>query len=231
MIQKIKRAIVLGKTYSISDLNNTQNALSNINNRGKVPILIIDDEGFDDIEKLRDEGYNLKCITSIEDLRTASEYPIVICDIKGVGTQYSSEKGGLIVVKELKKMYPFKKYAVYSGNDYKLDDLNSLEGVSRIPKTTDVETWKSYFDELIDSAASPIDNWKTMRTFLLNHDVSLLEVLKLENSFVYTYLYDSPNMKNFPSEKEFPSLSSDIRAIINNMIAAGVMKLLMSAAV
>lgn len=226
MIKIIKRAIILGKTYSISDLINTQTVLSNINNKSKVPILIIDDQGFDYTEKLRDEGYNIKCISSIEDLRTASEYPIIICDIKGVGKQYDSEKGGLIVVRELKKMYPFKKYAVYSVNDYKLDDLNSLEGVSRIPKTTDKETWKSYFDDLIDSAVSPIDNWKTMRTFLLNHDVSLLEVLKLENSFVYTYLYDSPNMKNFPSEKEFPNLTTDIRAIINNMIAAGILKLL-----
>ena len=60
MIQKIKRAIILGKTYSLSDLNNAQNALSIINIRNKVPILIIDDEGFGHTEKLRDEGYNLK---------------------------------------------------------------------------------------------------------------------------------------------------------------------------
>ena len=80
MIKIIKRAIILGKTYSISDLNNTQTVLSNINNKGKVPILIIDDVGFDYTEKLRDEGYNIKCIKSIEDLRTVSEYPIIICD-------------------------------------------------------------------------------------------------------------------------------------------------------
>ena len=226
MIQKIKRAIILGKTYSISDLNNAKTALSKINIRNKVPILIIDDEGFSHAEKLANEGYSLKCITSIEALETASEYPIVICDIKGVGTQYDSEKGGLCVVRELKKKYPFKKYAVYSGNDYKLDDLNNLDGVSRIPKTTDLETWRSYFDDLIDSAVSPIENWKILRTFLLNNDVSLLEVLKLENSFVYTCLYDGSNIGEFPSVKEFPDLTSDIRAIINNLIAAGVLKLL-----
>ena len=123
-------------------------------------------------------------------------------------------------------MYPFKKYAVYSGNDYKLNDLDGLEGVSRIPKTTDKETWKSYFDELIEGAVSPIDNWKTMRTFLLNKDVPLFEVLKLENSYVFTCLYDRSNLSRFPSEKEFPNLTSDIRSIINNMIAAGILKLL-----
>ncbi len=226
MIQITKKALIAGRIYSIADLNDAQIAFSAIDIKGKVPILVIDDQGFEHTERLRDEGYNLKCIKRIDDLRAASEYPIVICDIKGVGTQYDSEKGGLEVVRKLKKMYPFKQYAVYSGNDYLLEELDGLEGVSRIPKSTDFNTWMSYFDVLIENAASPIENWKTIRTFMLNKDVSLLEVLKMENSYVYTYLNNRSNIRFFPDKKEFPNLNDDIRAVINGVIAAVISKLI-----
>ena len=123
-------------------------------------------------------------------------------------------------------MYPFKQYAVYSGNDYQLEELDGLEGVSRIPKSTDFNTWMSYLDVLIENAASPIENWKNIRTFMLNKDVSLLEVLKMENSYVYTYLNNRSNIRFFPEKKEFPNLNDDIRAVINGVIAAVISKLI-----
>lgn len=123
-------------------------------------------------------------------------------------------------------MYPFKQYAVYSANDYLLEELDGLEGVSHIPKSTDFNTWMSYFDVLIENAASPIENWKTIRTFMLNKDVSLLEVLKMENSYVYTYLNNRSNIRFFPDKKEFPNLNDDIRAVINGVISAVISKLI-----
>lgn len=226
MIQRTKRALIAGKIYSITDLNDAQNAFSAIDIKSKIPILIIDDQGFEHTERLRDEGYNIKCIENINDLKAASEYPIVICDIKGVGTQYDVDKGGLVVVKKLKKKYPFKQYAVYSGSDYQLEELNGLEGVSHIPKSTDYNTWMSYLDDLIESAASPIENWKTIRTFMLDKDVSLFEVFKMENSYVYTYLNNRSNIRFFPDKKEFPNINDDIRSVINGVISAVISKII-----
>ncbi len=226
MFNLFKKPIVIGKAFSIADLNTSRNALSSIDVRQRIKILIIDDEDFVYKEALRDEKYNLTCVKNIEDLSAASEYPIVICDIKGVGTQFDKEKEGAYVVRELKKKYPFKQIAVYSGSDYKLDLLNDLEGVSRIKKTSQIDEWRGYFDELIYRATDPKESWKTIRNFLLTKDVPLTEVLQLESNFVDIYNNRPNDMKSFPEESVFPNLSGDIRAIVQSMIAGGILHII-----
>ncbi len=223
---RILKPFIVGKLYTIADLNTSQNALSLIDIKQKIPILIIDDEEFIYKETLRDDKYNITCVRNIEDLCAVSEYPIVICDIKGVGTHFSKEKEGAYVVRELKKKYPFKQIAVYSGSDYKLESLNDLDGISRIKKDSDIEMWRSYFDELIRRASDPKENWKSIRDYLISKEVSLKEVTFLESHYVDIYNNHPERMKYFPDEKEFPKLSSDIRAIIQSMIAGGLLHLL-----
>lgn len=226
MIQTIKKAIIIGRPFSISDLNNAQNAMSQIDIRNKYRILIVDDEGFAYLEELRNEGFNIQCVRVIEDLSAVAEYPIVICDIQGVGTQYDPYKGGALVLRELKKKYPFKQYAAYSGFDYDLSIQKNLKGVTTIPKTTDLETWRSYFDDLIRCASDPKENWKALRSYLLERDVPLMDVFKMESTFVYAYINNDERIKDFPSKKDFPNLSQDIRAIIQNMIATCILKII-----
>ena len=155
----------------------------------------------------------------------ASEYPIIISDIKGVRKDYDSEKGGLILVANLKNKYPFKQYAVYSGNDYAIDIHNFLDGVQTIPKTTiEIDQWRAYINALLEKTADPKETWKKLRDFLLQKDVSLLQVLDLESSFVGTYI-ESPNeLRDFPSKKNFPNLKDDIRDIIRGVIAGLILK-------
>ena len=226
MLDFIKKPIIIGKTYTIADLNTSRRAFSSIDIKSKIPILIIDDEEFLYKEDLRDEKYNIKCVKTIEDLSAASEYPIVICDVKGVGTQFDPEMGGAFVIRELKKKYPFKQYAVYSGSDYKLELMNNLEGVATIKKDAPIEMWRGYCDELIRRASDPKENWKTLRDFLLKNDVALTEVLKLESNFVDIYNNRPADMKFFPDEKLFPNIGQDIRAIIQSMIAGGILHML-----
>lgn len=222
----IKNGLIIGKPYSIADLKTVQNALAAINIRDKFKILVYDDMGFPNIDAFRNEGYIIQCNKHFEDLASASEYPIVICDIKGVGTQYDPDKGGAYVLRELRKKYPFKQYAAYSGFMYDLDIMKELKGVPIIPKTTNTDTWRQNLDELIRRAADPIENWKSIRTFLLEKDVPLIEVLKMENVFVDAFLNKNNKISDFPSKKDFPDISQDIRAIINNLIAAGIVKLI-----
>ena len=226
MLDFIKKPVIIGKTYTIADLNTSRRALSSIDIKSKIPILIIDDEEFLYKEDLRDEKYNIKCVKAIEDLSAASEYPIVICDVKGVGTQFDAEMGGAYVVRELKKKYPFKQYAVYSGSDYKLELMSNLDGVATIKKDAPLEMWRGYCDELIRRASDPKENWKTLRDFLLKNDVALTEVLKLESNFVDIYNNRPADMKFFPDERQFHNIGQDIRAIIQSMIAGGILHLL-----
>lgn len=226
MLDFIKKPIIIGKTYTIADLNTSKRAFSSIDIKSKIPILIIDNEEFLYKEDLRDEKYSIKCVKAIEDLSAASEYPIVICDVKGVGTQFNPEMGGAYVIRELKKKYPFKQYAVYSGSDYKLELMSNLDGVATIKKDAPLEMWRSYCDELIRRASDPKENWKTLRDFLLKNDVALTEVLMLESNFVDIYNNRPKDMKFFPDEKQFPNIGQDIRAIIQSMVAGGILHLL-----
>ncbi len=226
MLDFIKKPRIIGKFFTLADLNTSTNALSSIDIKSKIAILIIDDEDFVYKEKLRDEKYNLTTNKVIEDLSAAAEYPIVICDVKGVGTQLDPEKEGAFVVRELKKKYPFKQYAIYSGSDYKLELMNDLEGVARIKKDAPIDMWRTYFDELIRRASDPKETWKMLRNFLLEKDVPLTEVMMLESNFVDIYNNRPADMKYFPEEKKFPNLNQDIRAIIQNMIAGGLLYLL-----
>lgn len=229
MLDFIKRPIVLGKVYSIADLATPRQALSSIDLRSRIPILFIDDNGFVYKEELRDEKYNISCLTKIEDFRVVASYPIVICDIRGVGTNFDKEREGLFVIRELKRLYPFKHYAVYSGaTNYQIDALDGLEGVSRIKKDPDIEDWRSYLDEFIRMATDPKENWKKIRDFLLQKDVPLLNILLLESNFVDIYNNRPQQMALFPEEKKFPSIKQDIRSIIQSMIAGALLQAVVS---
>lgn len=222
----IKNGLIIGRPNSIADLRTVQNAFALIDIRDKFKILVYDDEGFPYFDTFRNEGFNIQCHQYFEDLTSASEYPIVICDINGVGTRYDPDRGGAYVLRELKKKYPFKQYAAYSGFMYNLEIMKELNGVPIISKCTDIDTWRQNLDELIRRAADPIENWKSVRTFLLEKEVPLIEVLKMEHNFVDAVRNKDEKIRDFPSKKEFPDLSQDIRSIINNLIAAGIVRLI-----
>lgn len=227
MFKLFKRPIVLGKQYTIADLNTPKNALSAIDVRPKIQILLIDDEEFTYKEQLRDEKYNLTCLSRIDDLNAVAVYPIVICDIRGVGTNFDKEKEGAFVVRELKKKFPFKQYAVYSGSLYSLESFeDDLKGIERIKKDPDIEMWRTYFNELIRRVTDPKENWKTIRDYLIKEDVALKEIALLESNYVDILNNRPDDMKNFPEEKSFPNLRQDIRAIIQSMIAGGLLYVL-----
>jgi len=227
MFNLFRMPIVIGKQYTIADLNTPKNALSAIDIKSRIPILVIDDEGFTYKEQLRDENYNLTCLPRIDDLNAVATYPIIICDIRGVGTNFDKDKEGAFVVRELKKKYPFKQYAVYSGSLYSLDSFeDDLKGIERIKKDPDIEMWRTYFDEFIKRVTDPKENWKTIRDYLIKNDVPLKEIALLESNYVDILNNRPEDMKYFPEKKTFPNLGQDVRAIIQNMIAGGLLYLL-----
>lgn len=217
---------IFGTLYQLSDLDTSNRAFSSINVRSRIPVLIIDDEEFAYLNELRNEKYNLTHIKDIEDYCAVEAYPVVICDVKGVGHKFNKDKEGAYVVKELRKRYPFKQFAVYSaGTDYRIESMNDFEGIQRIKKDADMEMWCSYIDEMIRRASDPKECWKTIRNFLLTKDVPIKEVMLLESNYVEIYNKRPQDMKNFPEEKKFPSLTSDIRSIVQSMIAGVLLHL------
>lgn len=216
-----------GQIYKLSDLNTTKRAFDSLSARSKIPVLLIDDEGFTYLDELRNEKFNITSIRDIEDYNAVEAYPVVICDIKGVGHKFNKEKEGAYVVRELKKRYPFKQFAVYSaGADYNVESMNDLEGIKRIKKDVGMDMWCTYIDEMIRLASDPIEIWKTIRDFLLNKDVPIKDVMFLEDNYVDIYINRPQDMNNFPNPKKYPSLGEDVRTVVQSMVAGGLLKLL-----
>lgn len=221
------KPFVIGTLYQLKDLNTTKRAFDSIDSRNKIKVLVIDDEDFTYLNPLRDEGFCIQQIKDIEDFEAVAAYPVVVCDVKGVGHKFSKEKEGAYVVKELKKKFPFKQIAVYSaGNDFKLESTSELEGIDRIKKDVDKDMWCSYIDEMIRKAIDPKECWITIRDFLLRRSVDIKDVMMLESNFVDIYNNRPEDMKNFPEEKKFPNLSQDVRAVVQSMIAGGLLHML-----
>lgn len=223
----LKKPRVWGRLYNLSDLNTTKRAFDSLTVRSKIPVLIIDDEGFTYLNELRNEKFNITSIKDIEDYNAVEAYPVVICDIKGVGHKFNKEKEGTYVVREMKKRYPFKQFAVYSaGADYKVESMNDLEGIKRIKKDVDMDMWCTYIDEMIRLASDPIEIWKTIRNFLLNKDVPIKDVMFLEDNYVDICINSPVDMRNFPNPDKYPSLRDDVRSVVQSMVASGLLKLL-----
>ena len=221
------KPMVLGHFYNLSDLNTTKRAFDSLSARSKIPVLIIDDDEFTYLNELRNEKFNITSIKDIEDYNAVEAYPVVICDIKGVGHKFNKEKEGAYVVREMKKRYPFKQFAVYSaGADYKVESMYDLEGIKRIKKDVDMDMWCSYIDEMIRLASDPIEIWKTIRNFLLNKDVPIKDVMLLEDNYVDIYINRPQEMCGFPNSKKYPSLEADVRSVVQSMVAGGLLKLL-----
>ena len=97
--------------YSLSDLIEVtalqQNNTSDL--RSKVEILVIDDENLAAEDYLKKNGF---CITHKKDIDTIKDvmpYPVILCDIRGVGQSLGSSKEGAFIIKEIKSSYPNKQ--------------------------------------------------------------------------------------------------------------------------
>ena len=70
----------------------------------------------------------------IQDLNMLASYDLIISDIKGVGKYFDSEFEGAFLLSELKKMYPYKSFAAYTGSAYDPRITEFLSGILVIKK-------------------------------------------------------------------------------------------------
>ena len=218
------KRVVYEKFHELSELKTAKLALKK-NYREEIKILIVDDEEFLYYNELRNAKFNITKVDDIQDPLSAALYPIVICDIKGVGKKFGSKKEGAYVIEELKKRYPFKQYAIYSGSMNQFGLMTFPQGVYPINKDISVEEWAKNFDEMIRKVADPSEVWRTIRNYLMTEEVSLLSILRLESEYVDTVINHPSNLKNFPSEKRGFELSTDVRGVVQSLVAGVILAL------
>ncbi|MFN3149924.1 hypothetical protein [Bremerella sp.] len=217
--------VQFGTPRDISVLESKQ-ANYEINDRTRFPIAVIDDEDFAYHDLLRRHDFQLTHFEDITDVRQLFDYPIVLCDVKGVGKHFESRFEGAHLMSEIKKRYPAKLIYGYTGNrfDASFNRYFSLcESVE--PKDRELEDWIELLDTAITHANNPVFQWIKLRANLLVRRVPLYQITLLEDNYVTSII---SNSKEFPSSSITRGLSSDIRQLITDFAATVVAKLLTS---
>lgn len=214
------------KKYTILDLNITSSSYT-YNQREKFKIAFIDDEDFIYLDRLIKLGFRINKYDDVKDLEMLSSYDIIISDIRGVGKSFNSDAEGAFLLHELKKIYPYKVFAAYTGSAFDVKINSYLSGIQVIKKDFSIDEWSTAIDSLIFDISNPKKVWKRIRSELLDIEVPLSDLVELENEFVSRIL-NKKNLDNFPSSKIKNNLSPEAIEIISSTLTALLTKLFFS---
>jgi hypothetical protein len=215
-------AFIFGKQFELSQLKEI-NPLEN-HSRASVPILCIDDEGLEYEEIIRNHGFNIRVFKDIEDIKAVKEYPIVICDIQGVGKSFGSKYEGAHIIQEIKKHYPEKIVIAHTGqkHDARYNKFFEMSDFT-LPKDIDSDEWIDNLDNTIKKVVDPIEQWKRMRDYLYKNDVTTKQVYLLEMEYIDSIL--SKDKSKFAKRKTTLGLSADVRGVLQGFVASLIFKL------
>lgn len=213
----------IGKNHELSELQDID-PFSKMD-RGDIKILCIDDQGFPYEDIIRNHGFSIRVENDITDIKAVAEYPVIICDIKGIGSKLGSKYEGGHVIQEIKKNYPEKFVIAFTGQQFDAT-YNKFFSMSDLVLTKDIDSdkWVESLDIMIKKIVSPVDQWKRIRTFLFDKDISTKVVYELELAYVKAVKNHSE--KCFSKNKSLQILAPDVRAVLNGFIASAIFKLI-----
>ena len=213
------------QSYKLSDIPKRLFQVSQIKNQ--IDIAVIDDQEFAPGQLLRNNNFKLTEIGDIPTLKNIEAFPIIICDIHGVGKFFnSSEVGGANLITEIRKAHPDKYLIAYSthANDLALQ-RHTKNSDYFMPIASTIEQWTEALEKALYEISDPITRWKKFRGFLLNNDVDLSEIYKLEQIYIEYFLRN--NKKNINLEEKVSQLSVNdgLKQIIIQFTATAMVEL------
>ncbi|WP_133151908.1 hypothetical protein [Enterovibrio norvegicus] len=148
-------------------------------------IAIIDDEEFPEFNSLRNAGYSPVHFKDIDSFDQLLPYPIIVCDIQGVGKNFGGTGQGAYIVSQVNELFPDKYVIVVSSKSA------SLKVTSMISKA-DKKLLRGNSDEInqalldaVKTMGSSIERWKRVRKHLIEQkNIDLLDVWVIEQEFI-----------------------------------------------
>ena len=191
--------------------------------RKRFDILIIDDEDFIIKKNLAENGFQIFQKQDIETLRDVEAYPIILCDIRGVGVKLEYQKEGAVLIREIKKLYPNKRVVAYTGSTYDTTYNEYLDFADTvISKGTSLDDWIQILDEQIRNCVNPKLQWDNLRQYLIKLNVPTMDIAKLEDRYVHSIL-----------KKDFSGLSGlaesygdTVKSIVVDLLSSTFVKLI-----
>jgi hypothetical protein len=159
-------------------------------------IAVIDDEVFTRAPTLRTHGFIVEEVGGdIRSVDQVAAYPVVVCDIRGVGRAFDSEYEGAHVIAELRKAYPDKYLIAFTGmlHNIKYNKLLSAAD-DNIAKDAPMETWNDALNTAIVEVGSPLRRWIRFRTHLARDGYDAYKIFLLEQAFIAAYKEKNPEL-------------------------------------
>lgn len=219
---------------TIQDLN-VSSVLSEqrmVDLRKKIQVLVVDDDvqGHLD-ESLRRCGYaNVNTMRDIERIDDVAPYNVILVDVCGVGTKLGNSGSalpfeGLSLAGEIKRQYPLKKVIAYSAMLQQFEANYILKTVvdASFEKGPQIEARNTAIDDCIKASADPRKVWDHFRRRLLDADVPITQIAKMEDYFVSSLLKRRPlNQDKFCSFlKNAAALVGFVSELIKLMVLFG----------
>ena len=147
------------KIYKLSEIKVLNTSIQKL--KKEIKIAVIDDQDFPPTNNLRNLGFNIITFKDISTLEQVKEYPVIICDIKGIGKEFGGKYEGAFVISELRKSYPDKYIISYSTSSYDLDISSFIQKSDVIAsKGATIEEWSSILEKAIKDTSNASIRWK-----------------------------------------------------------------------
>lgn len=217
--------IHFGTPKRISELHTPNRAFNKLK-REDVKMVLIDDENFPYLDLLRQHKFNIDPLDDVTSLTTLDAYDVILCDLNGVGKKFSEQYQGAYLVKEIYKRYPFKIIISYTGISFDARYNEYLKYADfSIKKDIESEVWVQKLDMAIEMLSNIEKRWIRIRDYLLDNDISLYDVMLLEDNLVRSI--EKGEKESFPSDRLMKNLGSDIKSILTSFAGSVAVKLLL----
>lgn len=214
----------LGTPKTIAELHTPERVMNKIK-REDVNMVLIDDEQFPYLELLKQHKFNIDTLNNITSLTTLDGYDVILCDLNGVGKNYSEKFQGAYLVKEIYKRYPFKIIISYTGISFDARYNEYLKYADfSVKKDVESEVWVEKLDMAIDMLSNIEKRWERVRDYLLTNNVSLYDVMLLEDNLAHSI--EDQRKDRFPSNTLTKRLRTELKNVITSFAGSVAVRLL-----
>lgn len=182
--------VCIPKPLSLIDLQHDKKLVGQLRSptdlRKSIQIAVIDDQPFAPEHNLKNNQFQISTFKDIQNISQISDFPIVLCDLQGVGLQLASDLQGAFLIEEIKRNYPEKAVIAFTGGSAisSISKRAAAAADDNLRKDASIEDWREILDKHIRNLSDPVYVWRQLRTRLIRADVTPLELLKLENAYV-----------------------------------------------
>ena len=200
--------------------------------RRDIKIAVVDDQPFAPEHNLKNNQFQIVTYTDIHKIEQLAEFPIVLCDLQGVGLQLASDLQGAYLIEEIKRNYPEKAVIAFTGGstNSNISKRAILAADDYLRKDVSIEEWRDVLDKHIRNLSDPVYVWKQLRLRLIRADISPIDLLKLEHAYVSSIKAGAKNTKA-TLEEALKTSSSDplVKREIASFVASKAFDLVIEA--